>query len=225
VGLAKTGYQFDTGEAGYKQLDTIARSIAGGDEGAHSAIMDESQYHLKNAGRYDLGGINHGAGYSVETGIGKAGLYQLANGKTDSIKAWGESLGVDGNGPLTKDNVTHYKELEAMKGNATGANKNEIVRQMKVLEDRGIKAAGAFSSGRIDPATGTQAMKYERLDATRASIDAEYQNRHGITPAEIAAALAPGGGGVITRMTEETVDDVASRESRKYEAHDPNRDT
>lgn len=234
--LAKTGYQFSAGEAGYQELDTIARSIAGNDNGAHAALMDESQYHLKNAGRFDLGGINHGAGYDIDTGLGKAGLYQLANGKSQSIDAWsqsidhqfkeaqaghiinkdgsaGRALNFDEIDSRRKAAAVQLSELKAMQPNVTGANLKSVNDQIQKLEsDPTLEAYLRNNSGRIDPATGRQAEVFERYDPSRAAVDAAYATK--FTPAEVAA------GG---RMRAETNRELAQAQARAYERVDPNK--
>lgn len=214
--LAKTGYQFEAGKAGYDELAGVAQSIAGGDTGAYSGIMNEAQYHLKNAQRFDLGGINNGAGYSVESGLNKAGLYQLANGKTDSIKAWGAEF-ADFNGPLAGDQMkgaaVQFKELEAMLPNATGGNRDEIVRQINKLKSRGVESF--MNQGRVDP-TGAPIMTTDRVgfNATLAQTDATYAGQF----SDVEKRQ-----GYREVVRQEREGEEAQRKARNYERPDPNR--
>ncbi len=94
--------------------------------------MDQSQFNLKSAGRFDLAGINHGDEYSAKTGTDKASLYELANAKPDSIAAMTENMSA--NAP-TQDSAIAYKELQAMIPNSKGANRDAIVTQMERLNE------------------------------------------------------------------------------------------
>ena len=228
--LAKTGYQFSAGEDGYNELSSVMRSIVGNDEGAYAAAMDEAQYHLKNAGRFDLAGINHGAGYSPETGLGKASLYQLANSKKQSIEAMAATIPTVG--PLTGDQMDKaaviYQEMQAMRPNATGAVADEIDKQMEILRGRGVANYSNQASGRmvqeidpltntpvIDPATGNPVMRQATVerrvnfDATNAAHLATW------TPQEQAR-------GWRAEQVAETNGDIARAKSRTYQPVDPN---
>ncbi len=105
--LSKTGYQFAAGEQGYQELDSTVRSIVGSDAGARAAVMDENQFHLKNAGRLDLGGINHGEKNDIKSGVRKMGNYGRGQGKTDTYfggaSEWlgSDVIGVDAAGNKT----------------------------------------------------------------------------------------------------------------------------
>jgi len=154
--LTKTGYQFATGEEGYQELAATARSVAGSDQGAYTKLMDGSQFNLKNAGRFDLGGINHGAGYDADTGLGKADPYTLATrGKTNSIEEKGNMMhraiaeadtAASAGDAATynakmKEAAVHLHELRTGWDSATGANKEEFLKQIRLGEGDGDLAA------------------------------------------------------------------------------------
>ncbi len=157
--LTQTGYQLDYGEAGYGQLNRMAREITGSDEQAFSAVMNQAQYNLKNAGRLDLAGINNGAGPDVKGGVRKAGNYGRGQGKTGTYYggagAWLGASAVDAEGKTAKDAATlaHGIEESLTRGqtsvedviewhgmllrdlpSATDANKLEIQKQIDAIE-------------------------------------------------------------------------------------------
>jgi hypothetical protein len=209
----KTGYNISGGRQGYDEIAETVDSIAGGDMRARSAMMDEAQYHAKSAGHAQLGGINHGNGYDPMAGIKKVGLSQLAGGKTEAIEAMGAEVMANA-GPPDDAAALHYQELQAMKSYTTGANRKEVVRQMEALEKRGVKAYMDLPSGRNDPSTGLPATTFERYDTARGNADP------GGYGARFSTTEKTAGG----KMRAETRRDVAARESRKYEAPDPNRE-
>lgn len=202
--LAKTGYQFSTGEEGYTELSNIARSISGGDDGYYSNLMNEAQYHLKNAGRFDLAGINHGAGFSAEKGLDKASLYALANGKTDSIKAMGKSA-LDSGDP--EKIAIHLAELKAMKPNATGANATEIDRQISQIE------SSAYLQATLSSGTGEYTQTRIQYDRDRAATDPAYASRFNSDDVRR---------GYRTIQREVTLAEAAAKKARTYERPDPN---
>lgn len=216
--LNKTGYQYEYGEEGYKEMRQIASKIANGDEGTMSSLMSEGQYHAKNAQRFDLAGINFGAGYDLKSGLDKVGLYQLANAKKESLRAWVDT--VPDTAPLVgktlRDAAVLYKELEAMKANASGANRDEIVKKMKTLEDKGIVNLMKQPSDRKDPTTKKQAKKQgrEMFDRVKAGRDVAYRNT--FTTEEQTR-------GFRVIQVDETIADIAQNEARAYERPDPNR--
>jgi hypothetical protein len=77
MALAKSGYQFSDGEEGYNELRQTMAQFSGGDTGVLGSMMNEAQFHLKNAGRIDQAGINDGGGYAFEKGLEKVSDYQL----------------------------------------------------------------------------------------------------------------------------------------------------
>jgi hypothetical protein len=142
-------------------------------------MLDEAQYHAKNAGRYDLGGINHGNGYDVDAGLSKAGLYQIANGKKESVKAWGEKF----TGSTNKTTGVHTTGLleEANAGTTTyvDRNGNTALRPLTAAEthtryeeahiaEQELEAVINNSSG----AVRDEAIK--QRDALRSSGGAQY---------------------------------------------------
>jgi hypothetical protein len=203
----KTGYNIDAGAEGYKQLDKVATRLSGGDAGLRSQLLDQGQFNLKQAGRYDLGGINHGAGYSSKTGLNKASLYAIANGKTESIKTMVDDLGTTG--PVTKEHAVVYKELQAMLPNATGGNRDEIVKQMSVLTSMG---GGSGLKSYLETPTG----------APPVNVRENYDNTN-------PAHLVPGAWssedqtrGYKMAPRAPTLGDQAQLEARTYQQPDPN---
>lgn len=157
--LASTGYQFDSGDAGYKQMYDTAYDIAGGDMGAVGHMMDEAQFHEKQAGRGDLAGINHGSGSDIKTGVRKLGSYARASqGKVATYhggaSAWLGSDTVDASGKTgsandifvgmqkslasgkttLKDVAEYHSMLSEDHGSATGANRIEIEKQLEAIK-------------------------------------------------------------------------------------------
>lgn len=166
--LAQTGYQFDSGDAGYRQLESTVKSITGGDQVAFSDAMDSAQFHLKGAGRSDLGGINHGSGKNaMKDGIRKKNSYARGQDKGPTYHggaaAWlgsGTVSSVDGttktspqmsnaivssltSGETSYKDVSEYHEMLANDyAGATDANKLEIQKQMDAI---GMAARGVIS--------------------------------------------------------------------------------
>lgn len=138
--LNKTGFQWSAGEEGYKELSETARELTGGvggDERGYTAMMDAAQYNLRSSGqRFDLAGINHGAGYDPKAGTDKASLYELANAKPASIKGMVEKLD-----PATigQDHAVVYKELQAMLPNSKGASRDAVVKEIERLKATNIE--------------------------------------------------------------------------------------
>lgn len=177
--LAKTGFQFKQGEAGYDELRGVADRLAGGDDGAFRSIMNDAQYGLRTAGRYELGGINNGAGYDPSLGLSKASLYEIANAKGETLTAM---IDMAGTAPSHEAAVL-YKELKAMQPNAKGGNAKKINDAIKALETNNIHGFMDLPdpSGRTrtvmvgrDPATG--APVYGQRPVTRGDM-AEEQAR------------------------------------------------
>lgn len=219
--LASSGYQFSTGKEGYDELFNTVNDITGGDAQARAEAMNTAQYNLKNAMRFDLGGINNGAGFDLKAGYDKAGLYQLSNAKTQSIEAWGADV-MAASGPPDHRAAVHYRELKAMLPGTTGANRDEVIKQMNALEARGIEAYGNTASGRIDPKTGRQAVveirQRQKFDATLAQADAAYDASFSVAEKRQGYKDLP------PVIRPETVMEAAEREARTYERPDPNRE-
>ena len=155
-GLAKTGFQFQTGAAGYEELSSTVSQLSRGDERAYASMMNESQYNLRTAGRYDLGGINDGAGYDYELGVSKANGFNAGQAKTDTFKAGAEHfMGIKpgseeakssasmqsklaenlANGNVSVDDLGKYHDqLLDAKSSPIGANKAEIDKQLEAIE-------------------------------------------------------------------------------------------
>lgn len=158
-GLAQTGYQLDYGTEGYEQLDHMVRGIYGNDEEGRAGAMNELQYNLKSAGRYDLGGINNGAGHDFELGMDKSGGYTSGNAKTQTFYGGMEHfLGVkdtkaDSNALATQINdvrlsstgasretydeglVKWHSRLLDAEQSPTFGNKKEVIRQREAIEN------------------------------------------------------------------------------------------
>jgi hypothetical protein len=170
--LASTGYQFAGGDAGYEELASIAAEIAGSDtSGDFAAIMDDAQYNLKNAGRADLAGLNHGGGSDVKSGVRKLNSWNRGQGKTEiyhgAAGAWLGSDVIDkttkktasetemsdaialklSTGSLTDDEVMEYYEmLDGDFSGASDANKIEIKKQIAAIEAAASKGAGTTAA-------------------------------------------------------------------------------
>jgi hypothetical protein len=126
---AASGYNFEAGEAGYRQLQESARRLSGGDAGRYANMMNNAQFALKNSGRYDLAGINDGAAYDFDTGYGKASMYEIANGKKQTVTAAAQhirNLYAQGTPESIQKAYTYAVELQNSLPNAKGAVANEI---------------------------------------------------------------------------------------------------
>lgn len=170
MALAKTGYQYSSGDVGYQELRDTMGQFAGGDQGVLGSMMNEAQFHLKNAGRLDLAGINDGAGNNMKSGFRKMGNYQRGQGKSDTYHggaaAWlgNSSVGPDGktaatsgelatnivssinNGETTASDISEYHSMLIRDhSSATDANKIEIQKQIDAIE--GVARASATANG------------------------------------------------------------------------------
>jgi hypothetical protein len=205
--LAATGYEIAGGKEGWEQLKTIAADVSGGDKAAEADFMNNAQFALKGAGRFDQAGINNGAYYDADTGVGKASLYELANGKKQSIEAMVRP------GMTQKQQAVALSELKAMLPNAKGANVKTINKQIAALE------ADPALDAYMKTATGQQTQRRidfvaERADPTSPSYDAAYAAQWS-DPTDRAR-------GWRTEIRNETNADVAQKEARTYERPDPN---
>ena len=194
--LAQTGYQFAPGEQGYQELYSTVQSITGGDMGAAAAAMNEAQFHLKNAGRLDLAGINHGAGVDIKSGIRKMGNYQRGQGKTDTYhggaagwlgssavdavtgKTAGTSAevarGIEASLAAGETDVDSIAEWHGMllrdKESANDVNKLEIQKQIDAIES--VRVAGDpadVASGGVGPLAPR--LQQNREELRRVQID------------------------------------------------------
>lgn len=167
--LAKTGYQFSPGEAGYEEVADLASTFARGDQGMYSSLMNEAQYNFKGAGRAEFGGINHGASLDIKSGVRKLTNAQRGQGKTDqyygAASAWMGAGAVDESGkthasaaqmaismkdspPSDADISQYHSMLLNDHMYATDANKIEIEKQLQAME---LYAAGGPMHGPADP--------------------------------------------------------------------------
>ncbi len=104
MALAKTGYEFEAGQEGYDRLQETVAGLAGGtvkdgvyegsNPGLYSTLMDSAQYNLRQAGRFDLGGLNHGSHYDFDKGVDKADSYTLGRGSKETIQAGRQKFGM-----------------------------------------------------------------------------------------------------------------------------------
>jgi len=198
--LAKTGFQFSSGEKGYQELKDSVRSIVGNDEGAIGAAMNEAQYNLRTASRYDLGGINNGAGYDPAAGVGKASLYELANAKKESIEAMVETAGA---GPAGEKHAVVYQELQGMLPNSKGAIRDAIQEQIDGLRSRGVEQYMATPTG--SGVRVKQRVNYDSTNPTHQAWNQEDRQR-----------------GYIIQERDETFADTLTG-VRTYERPDPNK--
>lgn len=165
--LAATGYQIGGGQTGYNELAEIMSDATGAtlvkdprtgnythatgsNAGAYANAMNSAQYGLKNAGRFDLAGINNGQGYDEEGGMGKVDPYTMASrAKPETIKQKGrmmrESLtnavAAKAAGDMTAYEAemekaeVHRIELEAIQDNATGKNKQTASAEIATIQE------------------------------------------------------------------------------------------
>lgn len=205
---AATGYNFKNGRAGYNQLaDTMAdisgvkliykknddgsdykddngdrhiERIEGGQAnmGTYSNAMNQAQYNLRNAGRFDLAGINNGAEYSFDTGSGKASDYVA--GAQAKKNYWQAGGNVKLNATLDRDGSTGsagdiakqiqqslsagtldvnqllqwHSRLLGASYSATGANGAEINKQLDAIQQAQYSLQGKQMPGQpADPTT------------------------------------------------------------------------
>lgn len=103
-----SGYNLADGKEGYHELaqtmaeitgntyDATTGTASGTNMGSYANAMNNAQYNLKNAGRFDLAGINDGAGYKFEGGIDKANGFQAGTSKTNTFNTAVEEYLGDG---------------------------------------------------------------------------------------------------------------------------------
>lgn len=231
---AATGYNLSAGQQGYNELaDSVIKTlginaehivrdeatndiigVTGPQAGLYTEIMNSSQYALKSAGRYDLGGINNGKGYDPQKGVAKASLYQLSNSKPESIMAMTEQYFDSSTGQLQPNTMDEagvtYLELQSMLPNATGAAAEEIQKQLQRLNEAGIGSYLSQGSGNMerDPVTGTEKQK-EVEDRVYYKGQSDWSEADRIR-----------GWKIIRRA--ETNADVLAKRARTYQRPDPN---
>lgn len=195
---AATGYNFSSGYQGYEELAKTMSGITGstltrdpdtgrinGATGPGSAAfrnaMNNAQYSLKNAGRFDLAGINDGTGYSLEKGIDKASGYTAGNSKTNTFEAVAQEYigpqAFNSEGKLKEgselatviqqglqDDTLDGAKIGKLHGflsdsfmSATGGNK-ELIRQQLEGVNRGVDAL----AGSTDPNAATAVSTVQR---------------------------------------------------------------
>lgn len=199
-----SGYNFSSGYQGYEELAKTMADITGatltkGEDGringatgpgaaAFRNAMNNAQYSLKNAGRFDLAGINDGTGYSLEKGIDKASGYTAGNSKTNTFEAvaqeyiGADAFGADGKlktGQELADVIQRGLQDETIDGDkigklhgflsdsfmsATGGNK-ELIRKQLAGVNAGVDAvAGVTGSQNVTTAVNkvTESRREQR---------------------------------------------------------------
>lgn len=150
--LAATGYQLSKGQEGYNQLAEMVASATGAElirdaagnvtgatgprAGAYANAMNGAQYNLKNAMRFDLAGINDGAGFNLKAGLDKADPYTMSRAK----KQTAEGLYTLATDRLSQPTITNEDyitaqtsllELESIAQNATGAVRDQAIKSLE----------------------------------------------------------------------------------------------
>lgn len=165
--LAKTMSRITGADLQYDDDGNVSGATGTG-AGAYANAMNNAQYGFRTAGRFDLGGINNGTGYDFDSGMSKASGYTAGQAKTDTFIAGAKTkLGVNTAGKNENEVKTvlterlasgslkaadagawHAKLLDAQMS-ATGANKDEITKQLNALE----AATSAFGQPDAPPLT------------------------------------------------------------------------
>ena len=160
---AASGFEISGGIEGYRELSKTMAAISGAsvkvnDDGSidyggstatqrsqYGKMMDNAQFAQRQAGNLHLGGINHGGSYDAKAGFAKVGDYQFSQAKTASYK---EGLEQFAGGAENSDQViqklsegsisegdinTWVQRLAGGLPTATGANKEEIERQLAIF--------------------------------------------------------------------------------------------
>ena len=199
--LTKSGYKIAHGKEGYDQLTAMVESISAGDAGARTQLMNGSQFNLKNAGRFDLAGINNGNGYDFELGMSKANGYSAGQSKKESFIAGAahylDSTAVKDGKTLepalladivrtkvalnptnaTKIGKWHAQLLEDQQS-ATGANKDEITKQLDAINQ------SLTPSSVVDPNTGNPVEPSPGENALAQIVRSNYEQyrRNSVDP-------------------------------------------
>lgn len=183
-GLAATGYQWSAHRKGYNELAETMANITGAElvyqrdangdivrdargdatilgatgreAGTYSNAMNNAQFGLKNAGRFEFGGINGGAGWDPNAGYDKSGGYTAGQAKKEYYQtgameflgalepnadmdtiALSVSTGL-ANGTLKPADVGRWHDtlLDAQQSPIRG-NKTEITKQLDALKKLG----------------------------------------------------------------------------------------
>jgi hypothetical protein len=182
--LFASGYQIADGEEGYEQMSKIVGSILGEggsglqisrgfDEngnmavqaqgtnaGAYANAMNQAQYGERTAGRFDLAGINNGAGYSYDSGIAKANSY------TAGSQAKPQTFMAGASANFGRDVGAGLKDKKALEANYEG-HMNSLATQL----------AQNINSGTASP---------ERLGAWHSMLLGAGQNATGANMNEIS---------------------------------------
>ncbi len=185
---ATIGYEIAEGEEGWDQATGIMRDIAGGDEGVYRSMVNEFQYVAKSAaGRSDLAGATDGKPYDYKTGWSSQSLYQTGSGKPKAVASAGRNYLKDFKSSLDAPLITpddharveaqlaesgrFYLELDQLAQGATGAVRDEAVKQKRAFEVAGIQdvlnTASNIGSGTIRDRAKVGARAYDREEAAR----------------------------------------------------------
>jgi hypothetical protein len=121
-------YVLSQGQEGYNQLaNAVASAVGavlekdsegnvlgavGGNTAAFANAMNGAQFNLKNAGRFDLAGINDGRGYDPAKGVAKADIFTLGRSTPESVDAIGD---------IIKQSLAEARNLQSS-GDTVGAN-------------------------------------------------------------------------------------------------------
>lgn len=192
--------------------------LHGRNAAAAEGLSGTSQYFNRQSGRFDIGGSD------ALDGGSKGSLYQLANAHPSTVagmgqahkKAVNDAAATHGAGSAQHTAALHdaavfKQELSAMQPNATGANRDEIIRQQAELETAGVNGTYLNSaSGRVDPATGAQ-----RTVARKVTYDATDPSHAAWSPHDQSLGFR------IEHRTE-TKADIAGEEARTYQRPDEN---
>jgi hypothetical protein len=142
--------------------------------GTYANAMNFAQFNSRQAGRFDLGGINNGVGFDYEAGISKATGFTAGQAKPNTFKAGAEhylgtdlktdaiknskDLAADINknllsGKTTVDQVSawHAKLLDSQMS-ATGVNKDEIGKQIEAIENAANPGGLDYANNPNNPA-------------------------------------------------------------------------
>ncbi len=181
--LMSAGRGFGEGDEAHRFISETAAQFSGGstDNAQYRGMMNEAQFRLDKAGRYDVGGINNGQPYSFDAGWNRANLYQLATGKKETFQAAQTHLEHLTRAGASQEELDRayvmHTEMQQMLPNATGENRDALVDamgaiDMSALEARvGITSAGAPAGG-IGPtdSRGPARRRREILNAGGARV-------------------------------------------------------
>ena len=224
---AATGYDFSNGVKGYNELAAAAAAAVGGHvkydnhgnavgiqeehlQNSYGELMDASQAALKQAGRGDLGGINHGAGYDSKSGFSKLSAMEQGRQKKQAYQSMAETVfgtqlnakdgstaGVD---QLTADLTAHYnsggisgadlvqyhESLLKARNDPVSGNSPEIQKQIEAINNFANARAAAPGVGFAVNSNGEATGGANQNDVSRQIINQNQMYRpRQLTPEEI----------------------------------------